>query len=64
MASLKQLNNLIIKGHHWAVESIAWELKNNGVNLSMAIATAIAYEDQNGDDGKEILEILNRVVYG
>lgn len=64
MASLKQLNKAICDGHYWAVESIAWELKNKGVDLSIAIAAAIAYKEQNGDNGSQVLYILNRVVYG
>jgi hypothetical protein len=64
MASLKQLNKAIRDGHHWMVENLATQLKENGVNLSIALATAAAYEYQNGDSGREILEILNRVVYG
>lgn len=63
MASLKQLNKAIRDGHHWAVENLARDLKNNGVDLSMAIATALTYECQNGDNGREVLEILQRIVY-
>ena len=60
MASFKQLNMLISKGHHWLIDPLAKELsKIDKEKFKQSLAFAYGVMDENGDNGQEVVNVLS-----